>query len=42
MAETPASAPGSAPAPALRLSGDFRHAGRPLFSGLDLPVEEAG
>lgn len=41
MAETPASAPGSAPAPApaLRLSGDFRHAGRPLFSGLDLPVE---
>lgn len=25
-------------APALRVAGDFDHAGRPLFSGLDLPL----
>ena len=29
-------------APALRLTGDFHHAGRPLFSGLDLPIAAGG
>jgi len=29
------------PAPSLRLSGHFAHAGRPLFTGLDLPVDGA-
>lgn len=29
-------------APTLRLSGDFDHAGRPLFSGLDLTISAGG
>lgn len=38
MSKAPAPAQAPASAPALRLTGDFHHAGRPLFSGLDLPI----